>query len=222
MTLSVVLKLITWPFVLHMCYMCVSTCNLAKNKLYALECSTSLPIDKALDVIKHKLEEDSKLSDRTNLSPDDCIKLLEICLNCTYFVFNGQYYHQVHGAAMGSSVSPIVCNMYMEDFESRAISTAEHPPGWSFRYVDDTHTKLKKDHAQSFTDHLNCLDHDIKFMTEDEVDNALAFLDTNTIKKEDGSLKVNIYKKPTHGPISSFLLQSPTSTQTVCGPNFTP
>ena len=64
--------------------------------------------------------------------------------------------------------------------------------------MDDTHTKLDAAHAQEFTDHLNSLDPDIKFTTEGEEDGALAFLDTNTVKKDDGSLKVTIYRKPTH------------------------
>ena len=37
---------------------------------------------------------------------------------------------QIHGAAMGSQVSPIVCNLFMEDLEQRAIATALHPPSW--------------------------------------------------------------------------------------------
>ena len=40
--------------------------------------------------------------------------------------------------------------------------------------MDETHTKLKKDHAQGFMDHLNSLDHDIKFTTEGEENDALA------------------------------------------------
>ena len=56
---------------------------------------------------------------------------------------------------MGSSVSPIVCNSYMESFEHR--------------YVDDTHTVLKKIHSQEFTDnHWNSVDDNIKLTTEGE------------------------------------------------------
>ena len=78
---------------------------------------TSVPIDKALLVIKEKLEEDNTLSERTPLEHDDIIQLLGLCLNCTYFLFQGEYYLQIHRAAMGSPVSLIVCNLYMESFE---------------------------------------------------------------------------------------------------------
>ena len=31
----------------------------------------------------------------------------------------------------------------------------------------DTHTKLKKEHSEEFTEYLNSIDSDIKFMTEE-------------------------------------------------------
>ena len=49
----------------------------------------SVSIDKALEVIKRKLEEDYTLSERTPLKPDDIIQLLGLCLNCTYFRSTG-------------------------------------------------------------------------------------------------------------------------------------
>ncbi len=82
---------------------------------------------------------------------------------------------------MGLPLSPILCDIYMEDLEQRAIETAPHPPLWWFRYVDDTHCKLQKRYAQEFTDHLNSLDKDIKFTTEGEENNSLAFLDMLTV-----------------------------------------
>ncbi|XP_072019492.1 uncharacterized protein [Amphiura filiformis] len=159
---------------------------------------TSVPVDKALTIIQARLESDNTLSERTRLSATQVTKLLDVCLRCTYFVYNGVFYQQIHGAAMGSPVSPIVCNLYMEDLEQKAIKSAPHPPLWWYRYVDDTHTKLKKQYAQEFTDHLNSLDTDIKFTTEGEEDGTLAFLDTHTVIKEDRSLKIKIYRKPTH------------------------
>ena len=59
---------------------------------------------------------------------EDIILLLEFCLKNTYFSFQGQFYEQVEGAAMGSPVSPIVANLYMEYLEQKALSTAPNPP----------------------------------------------------------------------------------------------
>ena len=70
---------------------------------------------------------------------------------------------------MGSPVSPIVCNIYMEDFKQRALAEASDPPRWWKRYVDDTYTVLKKDQGETFTEYLNTIDNDIKWTTEGEV-----------------------------------------------------
>ena len=42
-------------------------------------------------------------------------------------MFQGKYY-MVHGAAIGSPISPLIDNMFMEDFEARAISTTPNLP----------------------------------------------------------------------------------------------
>ena len=90
---------------------------------------TSVPIDPALNVIKDLLEKDEKLNDRTVLSVQDIIELLGFCLHNTYFSFQNKFYEQVEGAPMGSPVSPIVANLYMESFERKAIASAINPPG---------------------------------------------------------------------------------------------
>ena len=90
---------------------------------------TSVPIDPALKIIKDLLVKDPTLKDRTVIGIDDIILLLEFCLKNTYFSFQGQFFEQVEGAAMGSPVSPIVANLYMEYLEQKALRTAPHPPG---------------------------------------------------------------------------------------------
>ena len=56
--------------------------------------------------------------------------------------------------------------------------------------MDDTHTKLDAGQGQTFTDNLNSLDPDIQFTTEGEEEEVLSFLDTNTVRKPDGSMKI--------------------------------
>ena len=40
---------------------------------------------------------------------------------------------------MGSPVSPVIVNIYMEHFDSLAIPTSPTLIKWWFRYVDDVH-----------------------------------------------------------------------------------
>ena len=88
---------------------------------------TSVPIDPALTIIKDLSVKEPTLKDRTVIVIDDIILLLEFCLKNTYFSFQDQFFEQVEGAAMGSPVSPIVANLYMEYLEQKALSTAPHP-----------------------------------------------------------------------------------------------
>ena len=88
---------------------------------------TSVPVDPALNIIRDLLDKDHTLKERTVLAIDDILLLLEYCLKNTYFSFQDQFYEQVEGAAMGSPVSPIIANLYMEYLEQKALSTAPTP-----------------------------------------------------------------------------------------------
>ena len=160
---------------------------------------TSVPIPPVLKIIEEKLEEDKDLPRRTNMNTRHIIKLLEFCLRSTYFVFQGQHFEQVEGAAMGSPLSPIVANIYMEHFEARALETAPHPPSLWKRYVDDTFVILETAYKEEFFQHLNGIEEKIQFTAENtRADGSLPFLDTLVTVEEDGSLSTSIYRKPTH------------------------
>ena len=88
---------------------------------------TSVPIQPAINIIKKLWEEDKEHWQRTTMSVNNITCLLEFCLKSTYFTFQGKHYEQLEGAAVDSLISPIVANLYMEDFEAIAISTAHHP-----------------------------------------------------------------------------------------------
>ena len=65
---------------------------------------------------------------------------------------------------MGSLIRPIVANLYMEDFEIKAINTADHPPRFWKRYVDDTFVVIEAAKKEGFLENINCVDPHIQFI----------------------------------------------------------
>ena len=119
---------------------------------------TSVPIEPTIKIIKKLLEEDQTLRQRTSMAVNHIVSFLEFCLRSTYFTFKGRYYEQTEGAAMGSPISPIVANLFMEDLESRTIQSAQNPPSFWRRFVDDTLTIMQSSQIDNFLQHLNSLD----------------------------------------------------------------
>ena len=158
---------------------------------------TNVPIEEALEAIWEKLTNDESIEERTALSVDQVSHLLDLCLRTTYFVYKGEYYQEKDGAAMGSPVSPVVANIYMEMFEGLALKTKLARRIWK-RYVDNTFCVIEKVNAGLFLDYLNSLCPTIQFTMESEKDRSLPFLNTLLTRREDGSTDIEVYRKPTH------------------------
>ena len=159
---------------------------------------TKVPVDKSIDVIHSKSEHDPTLQNRTQMTAMQIRDLLAICLKTTYFVYEGVIYTQVEGAAMGSPVSPIVANIYMEWFEEHAILTFRYEITIWKRYVDDTIVALCDALLDDFMAHLNSIEPAIQFTHEQEEDGSLPMLDTRTTRHPSGRLEFSVYRKPTH------------------------
>ncbi|KFD60951.1 hypothetical protein M514_13377 [Trichuris suis] len=115
-----------------------------------------------------------------------------------YFHFQGAHFSQTQGVPMGSPLSPVLAEFFMEHLEQRAFACDNFTRRVEFfkRYVDDIFAIVKKGHEQSFLHHLNGLftEH-IKFTIEKEHGGRLPFLDALVIK--DGHrLKTTVYRKP--------------------------
>ena len=159
---------------------------------------TNVPTEEAVEVIHRKLAEEEDLVERTPLSPERIAELLQLCLKSTYFSYNGEFYEQREGAAMGSPVSAVVANLYMEFFEELALESAPSRPRFWKRYVDDTCCIMQRDAVEPLLRHLNEVRPTIKFTMELEKDGSLPFLDTSLTRREDGTLNVTVFRKQTH------------------------
>ena len=159
---------------------------------------TSVPVHEVVHMIKSLLSRDRTLVDRTTLSVDNICDLLSLVLTNTYFSFNGKFYQQKFGMAMGSPVSPIVANIFMQDLETKAVQYSEFIPKIWYRYVDDTFVIIEKQHEDYFFEHINLINPSIQFTKELESDHKLPFLDVLIHRDISGTLNTTVYRKPTH------------------------
>lgn len=86
---------------------------------------------------------------------------------------------------MGSPLSPVVANLFVEQFEKRALDSYPlKPTSWK-RYVDNTNVKWPRgnDELNKFFRHLNSLSENIKFTMEVEENKSIPFLDVLITKK---------------------------------------
>ena len=137
---------------------------------------TKVPIDETMDVVKHKLQNDTSLEDRTPIPIETLCELIKLCLTTTYFQLGEKFYEQREGTAMGSPLSQVIANLYMEHFEKLALDSSQLQPSLWLRYVDDTfviwpHGETK---LQAFLQHLNGAHEAIQFAESNE---CISFLD---------------------------------------------
>ena len=100
---------------------------------------------------------------------------------------------------MGSPLSPIIADLYMEQFERDVKVLSENKPKIWLRYVDDIISIWEhgREALEKFLSHLNSHRDSIKFSMEVEMNGCLPFLDV-TIHKEGNKLYTSVYRKPTH------------------------
>ena len=143
--------------------------NPAEETLVSFDVSalfTSIPVLASLQVINSKISTCTHFTNVCKIPTEKFIKLLEFTITNCIFCFTKKFYKQLQGAAMGSPVSPLIANIYMEYFESLAIPSSPTLIKWWFRYVDDFHSATRKDQVNKFQEHIIAIDPYIKFTIE--------------------------------------------------------
>ena len=118
--------------------------------------------------------------------------------NC-HFIFNGKFYDQVDGVAMGSPLGPLLANIFLSFHEIRwpKDCPVHFKPLHYRHYVNDSFVVFRsRDHIIPFLEYLNSKHPNIKFTYEIEKDHCLPFLDVN-IMFSNGIFSTSVYRKPT-------------------------
>ena len=96
----------------------------------------------------------------------------------THFLFNGKFYDQVDGVAMGSPLAPILANLFLGFHEETWLNNFDKADILLYRRYVDTFCVFKNEQdAMSFFDFINSQHPNIKFTFEKQNDGKLSFLD---------------------------------------------
>jgi len=118
------------------------------------------------------------------------------CKN-TVLQFNGKYYTQLDGVAMGSPIAPLMADVFMNWLVDN-VSKIGCSPQILRRYVDDIFCAFdSKDEMDKFFQNLNKVHSSLSFLKEVEADGQLTYLDVLLTKNEKG-IETTIYRKITH------------------------
>lgn len=158
---------------------------------------TNVPTVETIDIL-FKLVFKDGITSFNGLSRDELQKLLVICTQESHFQFDGRYYDQIDGVAMGSPLGPLFANAFMSNFERKNMARLRELgiKHW-WRYVDDIFATLEnKEQAESVLKLLNSQHPNIRFTIEHEAKNSLPFLDT-VVTRRASSYRTSVYRKKT-------------------------
>lgn len=130
------------------------------------------------------------------------LELLKLSLENNDFEFNGNWYLQTFGTAMGKKFAPNYANIFMAQWEEGALAKSSKKPAFYKRFLDDikiiwTHGRAEFD---KFFEILQ--NHHASISLKFEIhDSEINFLDTTVYKGErfqrEGILDTKVYFKPT-------------------------
>lgn len=148
------------------------------------------------------IEKTFKKYPRADRPDEEVLRLLEINLTRNDFVFNGEFYLQIKGTAMGKRFAPSYANIFMAWWEEEALDKCPLKPLYYFRYLDDIWGVWIYS-LEDFNDFINTLNsHDASIQLKFEIDPlSIDFLDTTIYKgpgfSSDNPLEIKVFFKKT-------------------------
>ena len=158
---------------------------------------TNIPLDETIEICVSVLYNDTDVVN--GISKDDFRNLLSLATKESLFLFDGDYYQQIDGVAMGSPLGPTLANAFLCYYEKKWLNEcpANFRPKYYQRYVDDVFVLFSSlKHVELFRDFMISRHPNINFTFEKEQDNKFPFLDVK-ITREESRFVTSVYRKPT-------------------------
>ncbi|VEL10953.1 unnamed protein product [Protopolystoma xenopodis] len=97
---------------------------------------TNISGEKAVSTLLEISEREEDILEAERIRKESSTRLINLSVRTTYFAFNGSIYEQIFGLPMGSPLSPLLENVYMDKLE-REFEKSPLQPRVLMRYLDD-------------------------------------------------------------------------------------
>lgn len=155
---------------------------------------TNVPWDGARKAVEQALQSHV---DRDRPPTERLLALLDLVLQNNDMEFDGRFFLQTKGIAMGNPVGPTVANLFMAQVDD--VVRAEQPLGY-WRFIDDLFVILdsSRHDLAAFQDRISRVDPNIK-LTFSASTERNTFLDVEVLatRAPEGFLTYKVYFKPT-------------------------
>ena len=140
----------------------------------------NIPHDEGLEALRSALDSRKDQS----ISTESLLELAECVLKNNIFDFNGHFYKQKRGTAIGTKMAPSYAILFMADLEEKLLKASSVSPLVWWRYIDDIFLIWEhgEESLQAFIKHLNSFHPTIKFTADYSYD-KVNFLDVQVIKQ---------------------------------------
>ena len=163
-----------------------------------LDMFNNIPITRAIDIAIHRIEQSIAFTN-SPFSKSNIKRMIQLALNNSYLRFNKKYYKQKTGLPMGNCLSPLLADLYMDDYLEKHLREVNRP-NKLWRYVDDILIliKLNEDELDHYVKTLNEIKTNIKFTMEYERNKTINFLDTTVSRNDiDNHIHIRWFRKET-------------------------
>ena len=156
---------------------------------------TNIPIDETIQIAENRTQKHNDTQTKSQIS-----LLLNTILKQNYFRYDDKIYQPQKGVAMGSPISGIMAETFLQNLENTHIKHIMENQAITLytRYVDDILIIYDNRHIteDAIMKQINTIHPNITFDLTSEENNQISFLDLKLIRLTD-RIEVDIYRKPT-------------------------